>query len=333
MKQNEKMWAVLLYLSSNMWVKKAPVLDFDDEAWEQSLQSAAENGLNTILLDVGDGICFGSHPELAIEGSWSRTRVRREVKKASELGLTIIPKLNFSATHDFWLGEYERMVSTKTYYRVCRDLIHEVYDLFDGPRYIHLGMDEENKDHFDIQTLVVCRTGDLLWHDVQFLLDCVRETGATPWIWSDFLFDNPEDFHKHIGTEDLVLSPWNYNALREEHYTPIASRQAYVDYYGAGQYKSMNITYVEEDPFLVRFREQAIPNAERGYVYIPCASTINHCPYNTPELVEYFRDKAPDDSVRGFITAPWKRTTMEYLSILLDSIQLLGEAKKTFYPG
>lgn len=69
--------------------------------------------------------------------------VHQEIK-ASDLGIKLIPKLNFSATHDAWLGEYERMVSTKTYYTVCQDIINEIYEVFEHPDYIHLGMDEED---------------------------------------------------------------------------------------------------------------------------------------------------------------------------------------------
>ena len=139
-----KIWGIMVYLSHNMWRKKDTKLDFEDEAWEEILKISAEAGMNTILLDVGDGVQFGSHPELAVEGSWTRQRVHSEVKKAKAMGLDIVPKLNFSATHDFWLGEYARMISTKYYYTVCRDLIREVYELFDHPKYIHLGLDEEN---------------------------------------------------------------------------------------------------------------------------------------------------------------------------------------------
>ncbi|MBQ1229154.1 MAG: uracil permease, partial [Firmicutes bacterium] len=44
---------------------------------------------------------------------------------AAAMGITIIPKLNFSTNHDVWLGEYSRMVSTSIYYGVCRDLIND----------------------------------------------------------------------------------------------------------------------------------------------------------------------------------------------------------------
>ena len=322
----------MVFLSHNMWQKKDTKLDFEDTAWEQILKESAEAGLNTILLDVGDGVRFTSHPELAIEGSWDLQRVQAELKKARAMGLRVIPKLNFSATHDFWLGEYERMVSTKYYYAVCRDLIREVYEIFDHPEYIHLGMDEENLDVMKGMELAVCRGGELIWHDLQFLLECVRETGATPWIWSDYLFDHPEKFREKIGTEDILLSPWYYDALREEHYTRIDSRPATIAYYNQERFRHLNLTYVEEDPFAVNFRKQALPAARDGFRFVPCSSTWSKCKYNTPELMEYFHDGAPDSGIAGFITAPWIRTKMENMEVFRESIQLLAEARKKFYP-
>lgn len=70
-------------------------------------------------------------------------KVELEVARCREKGLALIPKLNFATTHSFRLGEYRNMTSTNTYYKVVNDLIHEVYELFDHPEYIHFGMDEQ----------------------------------------------------------------------------------------------------------------------------------------------------------------------------------------------
>lgn len=334
--KNKKMWSMLVQLSMNCQGFKFDTrlpFDFDDDVWETILKKSADSGINTIVLDLGDGVCYGSHPELANKGAWTRQRVRSEVKKARDMGITIIPKLNFSATHDLWLGEYGNMLTTPAYYKVCRDLINEVYDLFDCPDYIHIGMDEEDEDHFTKEFgLYICRFGEALWHDLQFLLDCVRDTGATPWMWTDCLFNYPEEFYEHIGTKDLILSPWYYHALREEHYTLISSGQEYIDYYSQEKFKGQNLKYVEDDIFHTRFRDCALPNLKRGYTYVPCMSVYNHCQYNTPDVVEYFKTKAPENSIAGFITAPWCETTKENLPKFEESIRLLQKAREEFYP-
>jgi len=333
MKKNEKMWALLVHLSMNMWHNNYESLPFDDEMWDYILKESANTGINTIVLDIGDGIQFASHPEIAMKGAWKRKRVRQEVKRCKDLGIALIPKLNFSTAHGFWLGEYSRMVSTTKYYQVCNDLIKESYELFDHPEYIHLGFDEEDARHVEENEYAVFRQGELFWHDLNFLLDCVADTGARPWIWSCPLLRHPEDYKKYVGVKDAVLSPWYYNAFRKEHWTPVESRAEYVAYYNEGIYKELGIKFVEEDPYLVNFRKWALPLMEEGYDYIPCASVFNRCDWNTSDIVEYFRDNAPDEQILGYMTAPWVATlpTERSKQFYEESFRFLKEAKEAFY--
>ena len=329
----EKMWALLVHLGTDLWGTKYRYdrLVFDDELWDSILEQSREAGINTIVLDLANGVEYATHPEIATKGAWSRKRVRTEISRCKELGITLIPKLNFATPHCIWLGEYSRMISTKEYYHVVNDLIKEVYELFEHPEYIHLGMDEEDAKHVAKNELAIYRQGELYWHDLRYMIDCVQDTGAKAWIWSCPLFDHPEEYKKRIGAEDAVLSPWYYNAFRKEHWTPISSRQEYVTYYNEGEYAKMGIEYVEEDPFLVNFRKVALPLMKEGYCYIPCASIANRCDYNTEDLLEYFKENAPDDQVLGFITAPWSPTIKEFEKDFEDSIRFLKEAKNKFY--
>ena len=57
------------------------------------------------------------------------------------------------------------MVSTKKYYQVCEDLIKDVAEIFDHPRFFHLGYDEETASHQAKHLFAVCRQGELWWHD------------------------------------------------------------------------------------------------------------------------------------------------------------------------
>ena len=79
------------------------------------------------------------------------------------LGIEPLPKLNFSTCHDAWLGPYSRMVSTPAYYDVCRDLIDEVAELFGGPRFFHLGMDEETAQHVPLTTAPFPKGSFAVW--------------------------------------------------------------------------------------------------------------------------------------------------------------------------
>ena len=130
----------LLHLSYNMWADRdaaewnlehmaaRPYLRFDTSLWEDILQEMVRQGLDTLVIDLGDAVRYKSHPEIAVQGAWTTDRLRDELAKVRQMGLVPIPKLNFSACHDAWLGPYARCLSTPTYYEVCGDLIDEVID-------------------------------------------------------------------------------------------------------------------------------------------------------------------------------------------------------------
>lgn len=334
MSSNKKMWALLVHLSMHMnWGFKYDTLPFDDGFWTYILKESEKTGINTIVLDIGDGIQFASHPEIAMNGAWSRKRVRQEVKRCKDMGIALIPKLNFSTGHDQWLGEYHRMTSTTIYYQLCNDLIKEVYNLFDKPEYIHLGLDEEDARHCAGRDLAVFRQKELYWHDVNFLCDCVSDTGAKPWIWSCPLFRHPEGYKAHMDADDAVISPWYYHAIKKENWTPISSWQDYIDYYSSERFKGMNLKYVEEDPYNVMIRDLALPLLKEGYKYIPTASVYYNVDCNTKEIVEYFKENAPDEQILGYMTAPWFETTPteENKEAFDKSFKFLKEAKEMFY--
>ncbi|MBR5156610.1 MAG: hypothetical protein IKW59_02470 [Clostridia bacterium] len=329
MGKNEKIWAFLVHLGT--WHRPFSEMPFDEDLWTYILDESEKAGINTIVLDIGGGIDFATHPELTLKGAWSRKRLRDEIKRAREKNIRLIPKFNFATPHDIWLGEYHKMVSTTKYYQVCNDLIKEAYELFEHPEYIHLGMDEEDAKHVKTHELATYRQGELYWHDLRYLVDCVKDTGAMPWVWSCPLFDHPEEYAKHFDADDMVLSPWYYNAFKRENWTPISTRQVYVTYYNEGEYKNMGIEFVEQDPFLVNVRNVAVPLLEKGYKYIPCASVCNKCDCNHDEVVEYFKENTPDDQLLGFITAPWQSLETQYKQDFADSIKFLKAAKEKFY--
>ena len=313
MKKNEKMWAILVHLSMSEWRTKYDTLQFDDEVWDYIIEESHKTGLNTIVLDVGDGVQWASHPEIGVEDAWSKERVHKEIARCREKGIALIPKLNFATIHDRWLGEYHLMVSTQVYYKVCRDLIKEVYELFEEPEYIHIGMDEEHIRNMEKAEMAICRQGEHYWHDIRFFMDCVKETGAKVWMWADPLIDFTEGYRTHIKPEEAVLSPWYYSAYKPEHYTEIATASEVTQiYYREDKYASLGIKYVEEDPHLVNFRRVAVYVAGEGYPYIPCCSSLSN-KYNSEDLLDYYKTNVSDEQILGYITAPWKSTTKERL--------------------
>lgn len=329
---HDKMWAILVHLGYRMWedTKDLP-FTFDEELWDYIVEESAKIGINTIVLDVGEGLEFSSHPELFAKGGWTRARLRKEIARCEERGIKIIPKLNFSAYHDQWLGEYGEMLSTSLYYKVCADLIRESYEIFHQPEYIHIGMDEEDEYCFRSVEHVNYRKGSLYWHDLRFLLDCVIETGAKPWIWSDPLHYSPEEFCSCVSPDEVLISPWYYHAFKEEHYTPINSRPSIIAHYQRPEYANMKLQFVEEDPINANWCKLTLPYMEKGYNYVPCAGVSSHCDYNTEELVEYYKENAPDDQVVGYMTAPWYMTEQENKQYFEESFRFLKAAKEKFY--
>ena len=306
-------WANLIHLSYNMWLDRwepelpdwsrvysgVPKLRFDKTVWDDLLPKMAENGVNMLLIDLGDAVKYASHPEMAVEGAWSVEELKAELAKLRKLGIEPIPKLNLSTTHDFWLGPYSRMVSTPKYYEVCADLISECIDIFDNPRLFHLGMDEENIGNQKYQEYVVIRQFDLWWHDLMFFTEQVEKKGARAWIWSDFMWSHQEEFLERMP-KSILQSNWYYNESLEPDSEPL---QTYVNAY--------NILEAN------------------GYDQVPAGS--NHStPNNFGNTVRWAKDHIAPERLKGFFQTIWRPTTEEFHQRHIEAIEQIGAARKEF---
>ena len=149
----EMIYSYLIHLSDNMWAQPKLVLpgdeekqlhlNCDDTVWRRVIDFLPGQGYNAVVIDVGDGVRYETHPEISVAGAWSKDKLKAELDYIRSKGMKVIPKLNFSAGHDGWLGKYAMMIATPEYYKVCKDLILEVAELFGTPELFHLGMDEE----------------------------------------------------------------------------------------------------------------------------------------------------------------------------------------------
>ena len=168
---NKKIRGVLLHMGMNMWgewlAPGEPKVEgrrytrdeiyFSEDIWNRTVDHAKKRHYNMVVMDLGEFVAYPSHPELAVKGSWSPDRMRAEVRRLRNMGLEPIPKLNLSATHDQWLKQYHRMVSTDLYYRVCFDVIKDVCEIFETPRFMHIGFDEEQLEYQWESVHVNCR--------------------------------------------------------------------------------------------------------------------------------------------------------------------------------
>src|SRR5436853_7826238 len=88
MPTNDMIWAYLIHLSYNMWSDREvqgmpyyhyrPFLRFDDALWNELLPRMRDAGVNMLVIDVGDGVQFESHPEISVKGAWPKPRMRHE---------------------------------------------------------------------------------------------------------------------------------------------------------------------------------------------------------------------------------------------------------------
>lgn len=321
--QQNKMWTLMVQLSFNMWTEIFPSLEFDEEMWDWIVEEAPKQGFNHILLDVGDGIQYHSHPEVSTKNAWSHKRVRQEIQRCRKAGLTIIPKLNFSSFHCNWLGRYARMISSDIYYQVAADLIREVYEVFEHPAYIHIGMDEEDINMAKNREYAICRHGELYWHDLRYLVDCVADTGAKPVIWYDAAFVHPEEYKKRFDINEVLLSPWYYWSFKPETFTRLE------DFPWKGQFDHLKIDYIEDLPRLKNFREQGVDFCRKGQEYLP--TSWPERPNNTWNLMEFMMD-VPDENMLGHVVATWESTTLKNKGVFEKAFDDFQKAKANFYP-
>ncbi len=287
--KHDFMWAHLVHLGSNMWNDEgntrgrehrstpcaSNVLRFDRELWDSHMQGLKESGVNTLIIDIGEAMLYSSHPELAVEGSFDRERMESEIKKLRDLGFELVPKLNFSACHDVWLKEYSRMLSTSIYYKVCKDLINEVCDLF-KPKYFHLGMDEETALHQRNFDYAVMRQNDLWWHDLYFLVDCVEANNARAWVWSDYIWNHPDEYIAKMP-KSVIQSNWYYSGRFE-------------DAEGDGLNRLCAFDLLER----------------HGFDQVPTGSVFS-CEENFERLARYSKEHISKDHLLGMMQTVWER--------------------------
>ena len=305
---------------------------FDESVWDAMFEEAVGAGLNTVFVDVHEALCYGSHPELAVENAWTRQRLRREIARFKAAGITMCPKLNFSACHDWWLGEYAKIRSSREYYRVCRELIDELCRLFADAPYFHIGMDEEDPLHLSTRLHVNYRQGKAFYDDLQYMADCVRDGGKTPMIWYSACAKSYDEFKKYISPDDLIIGISHYHGIKPEHWTRTDSREDYYQYYYVnGHYAGQGMEILErDDPYYIRFYKMAKQVALDGYDTILNCSNFYRHPHNADDLVDYAMTEWPKAGFRGVMTSMWNPSTEEYREINLDGIRMLGDAIRKY---
>ena len=320
----------LLHLGNNMWCEWLPeelmtesvigpkrMPDFtlaENEAiWRKTTAKLAEKGMNMAVIDVGEALVYPSHPELAVKGSWSPEKMRAEVTRLKSIGIEAIPKLNFSATHDGWLKDYHRMLSTPEYYRVVDDVIGDAIEAFGKPRFIHLGFDEERAEWMRDNNYFASRQGELWWHDFLYTVGCAEKRGVRAWVWADCGPHKPE-YCKRCP-KSVLQTAWYYDAFNAK--------------------LSMD---PKVNPHFWKL-QNFIDLDRAGFDQVPCGTNwIGHrrraMKVDADEVmglvVKFVREHADSERMLGFMMAPWatRCTTDEKNEKNMRGIDIFAEALK-----
>lgn len=309
MASDNLIWAYLIHLSYNMWYDREvpelgkpwltyrPYMRVDEPLWFDLTERLSRAGANMLVIDVGDAVKYDSRPEIAVDRAWTIPRLKRELARLRDIGLEPIPKLNFSATHDAWLGPYARCLSTPAYYQVCRDLIRELCEVFECPRLFHIGMDEETLNYQRHHAYAVVRQFELWWHDFLFCVHEVEENGSRAWIWSDYFWEHHDEFIEKMP-RSVMQSNWYYGMEFDE---------------AALREKKHFRAYLELD--------------EHGYDQIPTGSNwVNNV--NFEQTVRFCRERISADHLKGFLQTVWMPTEEEWRGRHLEAIEQLERARR-----
>lgn len=311
----EMIFAYFLQISNHMWC--GPDFDYvpwvaadpwdennncDLKVFDEMIDFIAERRFNMLVLDVGDAIKLQSHPEIAAADAWSIDFLKQKLAYIRSKGIEVIPKLNFSAAHNVWQHEWRTKMVSPEYPEFCRDVIREVIDIFDHPRFFHLGMDEETYANQKRQGFAVIRNETTLWDFLDVIFGECLKNGARPWIFSDMYWTRPDEFVRHMPKE-VVQGNWYYGMFdpRKDHkdYYP------YID------------TYYKFD--------------ELGYDQIATMSSWSHS-QNCDRGFAYLKEHMNPEHLLGYITIPWFNTTADNKYDLMNDADRLYQARRDHYP-
>jgi hypothetical protein len=198
------------------WCKvKEKERPFDKETAFAALECMAEAEMNLLVLDCADGVEYRSHPELKRHYSVPMADAAAVADRARELGIEVVPKLNFAQSawhqHNHWFRPHHRLFDNEEYWAKAFELIDELCAALQPERYFHIGMDE---DHDRGLALYV--------KAIKTLRSGLKERGLRPIIWNDAACAWPEaETHREKSLhaveklpKDVVHVLWDYSGAK-----------------------------------------------------------------------------------------------------------------------
>ena len=318
--KKEKMWAILLRLGVNTNAKPGDCRPYemedefryheklfcDKETWRKVTEYLPTKGINTVVIDINEGVKLDSHPELAVPGSWEKAELKEELRRLRTLGLNPIPKFDFSCAHNAWLKEYAYQIGTPVYRQVCEDIVRETIEIFEKPEFFHLGMDRDDTSHQKYSPVRIVRSWKQKTEDACALFDVCLENGVRPWIWLNAKnveeYGGEERFKTNIPKEVLISN---------------------------GCHMSVHPADVDEtlSPNTALFNKLD----EWGYEQVPVGQRRDWLP-NVIQTLRYGKGHVSEKSIQGYMILPAVPTMPDYYYELLFSADLLNFARESVYP-
>jgi len=195
---------------------------FDLEVGLELVETMAAHGLNTLVMDIEDGVIYESHPELQRHYSVPMKDLELLAETARGNNIDFVPKCNFSKSgrnhHDMWMKPHWRETGwtwkMDEYWQVAGDVIDELVSVCKPRKYFHIGMDE---DHY--------RSVSQYVEAIKILHGKIGKHGLKAAMWNDTCYLDRNVVaqvyaDKTIAAEpliprDMVQLVWDYDLVHE----------------------------------------------------------------------------------------------------------------------
>lgn len=266
-----------------------------EKTWDTMIEFLPSCYVDTVVIFVGDGLQYQSHPEIGLPGAWTPEKLKEKLSAIRQLGMTPVPMLDFGCARDAWLGEAAYTVGTREYRQLACDLIQELVELFDTPEYFHLGFGDESLEKQKNKQMCRARRGQAWATDVKELCDKVSACGSTPWLWADNYGADPELFCQAVPKTALLSSQLYFNLRKDA-----------------------------QGVFTTKDCRDALELYRLGYTLMPAACCTDTYAGNETKNAWLIRDDLP--AAKGFLEANVIPTEADNLYELMNAAYMLKKA-------
>ena len=202
------------------------------------------------------------------------------------------------------------MLTTSKYRQVCSDVIRDTSEMFDHPRFLHIGYDEEG---FALQKGFKCvRCDEVWWSDFLYIVNAVESCGMRTWMWSDYGWRH-EDFADKCPKQ-VLQSNWYYDE----------------------QLAGFDMASMAPSHKLARVILNLYKKLDKaGFDQVPCGSNWKSKKYRDSgrpvndsivDLVKYGRKFISREHLKGFMMGSWSGCTQEGEQHNMEAISLMQKA-------